>query len=160
MFYDLSAAAAESIPALLSTAAGVVVTYFATRRKNRSDVSATDAATVKTKVETVALVMDELDEATEDLLTLRRQVRDLEKQKARDALKFEDERGHLMTLTVAIIRAVNALIDGLRNGSEITQSIRMEAVAIVELLYRLRDRIFKSLDPGENGDEHQTDDGL
>ena len=120
------------------TALGLVVTnlitYFATRPKTKSEVDKnladthkSEADAVKTRVETIAMLLNEVDEmlVTTKLLRTEIQVR-------------VKERVEALAIIKKMIHEAEELID-LAVTVGAVQVVRMKAVMILERLHKLRD---------------------
>lgn len=103
------------------------LTYWISRNKNKSEVDKNHADTTKTRVETIGLLLKEVDEMILTTKQLRSEI-DVR----------ADERLVAVSLIKKMITEAGELIDlTIKTGS--VQAVRMKSVGISESLYKLRD---------------------
>lgn len=113
-----------------------VITYWLSKKKNKSDLAKTDADTTKTRVETVNLLLKEVDEMIVTTQRLRAEV---------DSRVLD--RLEVLKLVNRTSAEVNELIElCLKTGA--VQELRMKVVLIAERLYKIRDLLEIKIDPG------------
>lgn len=126
---DLLWAIIPDIKGLIQMAIVGLITWLATRPKTTAEIHKTQADTDQVKATTVQTLLNEIDDLILKVRSLRKQVED-----------SEDERGVIRAEVRKIIGMVQLLLDQMTNLN-VVQTIRMQAVRVLEGLYRVKEKL-------------------